>query len=88
MAKGIGSKRSNLKDESGLIDAAVHTLATKGSVRMVHLGLFRVAVIRGHKRYDFKARKVVAMKPYKQIIFTPAKGIREMLRLGKMAASQ
>lgn len=87
MAKGIGSKSNNLKDKSGLVDAMVHELQKKGAVRLVHLGLFRIRVIKGHKRYDFKARKVIAMKPYKQIIFTPARGIREMLREDKMAAS-
>lgn len=76
-----------IKDKSGLIDSVVHELSTNGSVRLVHLGLFRVVTIKGHKRYEFKTRKVVAMKPYKQIIFTPARGIREMLRDNKMAAS-
>lgn len=74
-------------DKSGLVDQLIDELASKGSARLVHLGLFRVALIKGKKRYDFKARKVIAMKPYKQIIFTPARGIREMLREDKMAAS-
>lgn len=81
-------KRKNLKDKNGLIDELIHELEQNGSARLVHFGLFRIAEIKGHKRYDFKQRKVVAMKPYKQIIFTPSKGIREMLRDGKMAADR
>jgi len=87
MAKAKVAKRKNLKDNSGLIDEVIHELTKKGSVRLVHLGQFRVAKVKGRKRYDFKERKVVPMEPYKQIIFTPAKGIRDMLRDDKMAAS-
>lgn len=82
------SKKINLKDKNGLIDELIHTLEKNGSARLVHFGLFRIVEIKGHKRYDFKERKVVPMKPYKQIIFTPSKGIREMLRDGKMAADR
>lgn len=81
MAKGI-------KDKSGLVDSLVSELSSAGSVRLVHLGLFRVKLIKGKKRYDFKSRKVIAVKPYKIIIFTPARGIREMLQGKKMAASR
>ena len=82
------NKIKNLKDTSGLIDQLVHELEKNGSARLVHFGLFKIKEIKGHKRYDFKARKVVPMEPYKQIIFTPSKGIREMLRDGKMAADR
>lgn len=82
----MASKRKNIKDTSGIVDAMIAELVKTGSVRLVHFGLFRVREIKGHKRYDFKARKVIAMEPYKQIIYTPARGIREMLRDGKMAA--
>lgn len=81
MAKGI-------VDKTGLIDQLVGELESKGSARLVHLGLFRVKLIKGKKRYDFKERQVIAVKPYKIIIFTPARGIREMLRENKMAASK
>lgn len=82
----MASKRNNLKDNSGIVDKIIHELSVHGSVRLVHFGLFRVVEIKGHKRYDFKKRRVVEAKPYKQIIYTPARGIREMLRDGKMAA--
>jgi nucleoid DNA-binding protein len=88
MAKGNGSKGNNLIDRSGLVDRLVHELATKGSVRLVHLGLFRVTKIKDRKRYDFKARKVITMEPYKQIVFTPSIGVRELIRKGKTAATQ
>lgn len=77
---------TNVKDKTGIVDAMVQELSKKGSVRLVHFGLFKVRKIKGRKRYDFKERKMVAMKPFKQIIFSPARGIREMLRDGKMAA--
>lgn len=85
MAKGK-PKSVNLTDKSGLVDELVDRLAKGGKVRLVHFGLFRVATIKGKKRYDFKKRKVVSAEPYKIIIYTPARGIREMLREGKMAA--
>jgi len=81
MAKGI-------VDKSGLLEQLIGELQKNGSARLVHLGLFRVKVLKGRKRYDFKKRKVIAMKPYKVIIFTPARGIREMLGGDKMAASE
>lgn len=81
-------KSNNLADKSGLVDSMVHELATKGSVRLVHFGHFQIKTISGHKRYAFKERKVIEQKPYKQIIFTPARGIREMLRKGKMTAAK
>jgi len=87
MARGSGSKIPSIKDGNGLVDQLVHELSKKGSARLVHLGQFRVVEIKGHKRYDFKERRVVPMKPYKQIIFTPARGIREMLRDDKMKAA-
>ena len=86
MAKGSGSKAVSLKDKSGLVDQLVYELSKGESVRLVHLGLFRVVKQKGHKRYEFKTRKIVAAKPYNQIIFTPAQGIRDMLREGKIAA--
>lgn len=82
----MASKRHSIKDKSGMIDALVHELVSKGSVRLSHFGLFRVREIKGHKRYDFKKRRIVEVEPYKQIIFTPARGIAEMLRSGKVAA--
>lgn len=78
MARG-----SAIKD-SAVVDALVRELSERGSARLVHLGLFRIVEVKGHKRYDFKKRDVVPMKPYKQIIFTPSQGIREMLKSGKM----
>lgn len=88
MAKGTASKSNNLKDTSGLVDALVDQLSKKGVVRLVHLGLFRVLQIKGKKRYSFKTREVVDANPYKQIIFTPARGIRQMLREDKMKSSK
>lgn len=82
----MAKRRTNIKDASGTIDALIAEITRSGSARLVHLGLFRVVELKGKKRFDFKARKVVEMKPYKQIIFTPSKSIREMLRDGKMAA--
>lgn len=83
----MATKTKNLKDTSGLIDAMVHELSSNGSVRLVHLGVFKIKTIKDRKRYDFADRKVIPVKPFKQIIFTPARGIREMLREGKMASS-
>lgn len=88
MARGSGSKIKNVVDKSGLVDQLVYELSQTGAVRLVHIGLFRVRKIEGKKRYHFKARKVVAAKPYNQIIFTPAQGIRDMLREGKIAAAR
>lgn len=82
----MAKKRANITDKTGIVDELVQTLSKKGAVRLVHLGLFRVVEIKGRKRYDFKKRGMVAMKPFKQIIFTPARGIREMLRDGKVAS--
>ena len=83
----MASKSTNLTDKTGLIDKMVHALSTEGAVRLVHFGQFRIKTIKGHKRFDFKKREMVPMKPYKQIIFTPARGIREMLRDGKMTSA-
>lgn len=88
MARGSGSKITSIKDRSGLVDQLVHELSTKGSARLVHLGLFRVVPIKGRKRYDFKERRVVSMKPYKQLTFQPAKGIRDILQLKDAAVDE
>lgn len=82
------SKKKNLKDSSGMVDALIHELSKTGSARLVHFGRFRIVELKGRKRYEFKTRKVVDMKPYKQIIFMPSKGLREMLHSGKMAADR
>lgn len=71
-------------DKSGVVDSIIHELTKKGAARLVHLGSFRVKTVKGRKRYDFKARRVIPMPPYKQIVFTPARGISEMLREDKM----
>ncbi|MBX4216155.1 HU family DNA-binding protein, partial [Candidatus Parcubacteria bacterium] len=73
----------NIKD-AGTVGNLVDTLARSGSVRLLHFGVFKVKTIKGHKRYDFKRRTVVPRKPYKQIIFTPAHGLREMLHTKKI----
>lgn len=85
MAKGK-PKSINLTDKSGLVDELISRLSKSGTVRLVHFGLFRVAEIKGKKRYDFRKRQIVPAKPYKIITFKPARGIHEMLGKGKMAA--
>ncbi len=79
--------RKNVKDINGdIIEQLIENLVKHGSVLLVHFGLFKVRVIKGSKRYDFKTRKIIPQKPYKQIIFTPSRGIRDMLKEGKMSA--
>lgn len=70
------------------MDQLVHELATHGSARLVHLGLFRVVEVKNRKRYDFKERRVANLEPYKQITFSPSKGIRDMLQKKKAAVSE
>lgn len=82
----MAKRRTNIKDGSGIVDALIAEISQNGSARLVHFGLFRVVELKNKKRFDFKKRKVIPMPPYKQIIFTPSRSIREMLRDGKMAA--
>ncbi len=71
-------KKYNIKDESGLIEGLITGLQTKGAVRFLHFGLFKVVSVKGRTRYNFKTRKVVPTLPYKSITFSPAKGLRDM----------
>lgn len=79
MKKDTRSKKYNVLDGSDISHILVDTLVKKGAVRLVHFGIFRAVLVKGRKRYDFKTRKMVDVPTFKQVTFTPAEGLREML---------
>lgn len=72
-------KKPAIKDTTGLLDSLVESLMKNGSVRLIHFGTFRTKTIKGRKVYDWKKRAMRPIPPFKQVIFTPAKGLRDML---------
>lgn len=72
-------KSINVKDTSGLVETLMTDLKTKGLVRFLHFGLFKVVSVQGRTRYDMISKKIVPVPTYKRILFTPAKGLKEMI---------
>lgn len=73
------SKKNNIADDSGLLEQLIESLLKKGMVRLTHFGLFEVVEVRGRMRYAFGKRKMVPVKAFRKIRFTPAAGLRDML---------
>lgn len=73
------SKASDVKDKSGVLDQLVDTLMTKGSVRLMHFGRFKIVSVEGRKRYSFADRSIVPIPKYFTVSFSPAQGLRDML---------
>lgn len=72
-------KKQIIKDTTGFIDKLVEALSTGGDVQLTHFGRFRVVPVKGRKVYSFKERTMRPVPEYKIVMFTPSKGLREML---------
>ena len=69
-----------IKDKGTLIDDIVVALKKEKAVRVARLGTFEVKVIKGRKVFNQIKREVQNTPPFKQILFRPARGIKEFIK--------
>lgn len=72
-------KNKSIKDKAGLVDQLVNALHEKGAIRLTNFGSFKVVSIKGRKVFDFKKRQMRPVPAFKQVVFTSARGLRDML---------
>ena len=72
--------RKIIKDKGILIDDIINTLKKEKKVYVSRLGIFEIKIIKGRKVWSTKERKMIPLKPFKQISFRPAKGVKEFIQ--------